>query len=159
MWRYYLIATVLVVAVGSFAFALHLRNAAAPSAAPSHEQVHVGGHAAAGLAGGGVGRAPRAFVGEGGWVLSALPDCFDQKSSLEGSALALTFDVPPARERLAPGTVLRRGTCTVHVRADDVWVERGVDRLRVPPSARLYATPTGLVLVYQHAGRAEIRRY
>ena len=159
MWRYYLIATVLVVAVGSIAFALHVGRAAAPSAAPSHERVHLGGHAAAGFAAGGVGRPPRAFVGEGGWVLSALPDCFEQKSTLEGSALALTFDVPPARERLAPGTVLRRGPCTVHVRADDVWVERGVDRLRVPPSARLYTTPTGLVLVYKHAGRTEIRRY
>ncbi|MGD0052142.1 MAG: hypothetical protein ABSD03_10060 [Vulcanimicrobiaceae bacterium] len=159
MWRYYLIATVLVVAVGSFAFALHLRRAAAPNAAPMHEQAPVAGHAAAGLAGGGAARPPRAFVGEGGWVLSALPDCFDQKSVIEGAALALTFDVPPARERLAPGTVLHRGPCTVHVRGDDVWVERGVDRLRVPPSARLYTTPTGLVLVYKHAGRTEIRRY
>jgi hypothetical protein len=98
-------------------------------------------------------------VGDGPWVLSALPDCFDQQSSLVGTTLQLTFDVPPASRRIAPGTVLRRGPCRVLVRPDDLVIVRGGDRLRVPPDARLYATSKGLTLVYRHAGHAEIRVY
>jgi hypothetical protein len=92
-------------------------------------------------------------------VLSALPGCFAQQSSIEGPAQALTFHVPPPRERIAPGTRIRSGNCTVLVRAHDVWVYRGKDRLRVPPEARLYDTRAGLTLVYEHAGQAEVRIY
>jgi DNA-binding transcriptional LysR family regulator len=35
------------------------------------------------------------FRGQGGWVLSALPSCFEQVSSIEGPTQALTFHVPP----------------------------------------------------------------
>ena len=64
-----------------------------------------------------------------------------------------------SRTRIAPGISLRSGGCTVLVRAHDVWVYRGGDRLRVPPEARLFDAKDGLTLVYEHAGRAEVRVY
>ena len=71
----------------------------------------------------------------------------------------LERDIPSQRLRIAPGTTLHRGNCTVAVRTDDILVTRGRDRLRVPPDAQLYATPEGLTLVYQHGDRTEIRVY
>jgi len=82
-----------------------------------------------------------------------------QQSSKEGPSRLLRDDVPQAALRIAPGTTLHRANCTVLVRAHDVWVYRGRDRLRVPPEARLYNGPEGLTLVYDHAGRTEVRVY
>jgi hypothetical protein len=156
MWRYYLIATVIVVAIGTVVFAhrlaaLHdfdVRSRPNPSMTPTLTR------------GSSVQVTPAAtFSGEGPWVLSALPGCFDQKSSIEGPSLQLTHHVPPDAQRIRTGTTLRRGNCTVVVGEHDVWVFRGADRLRVPPEARLYDTPEGLTLVYEHDGRTEVRVY
>ncbi len=103
--------------------------------------------------------APR-FGGDGPWVMSALPGCFDQQSATIGPADLLAKDVPPERERLRPATTLRRGACTIVVGEHDVYVYRGADRLRVPPEARLYARGQRLTLVWSGPyGRMEIRRY
>ncbi len=102
---------------------------------------------------------PPSFVGEGPWVLSALPSCFTQQSSKEGPSELLRADVPQDALRIAPGTTLHRGNCTVIVRADDIWVFRGRDRLRVPPDARLYDGPEGLTLVHRRGGRTQVRVY
>jgi hypothetical protein len=156
MWRYYLIATVIVVAIGTAVFAHRLatlrdfevRSSPNPSMTPTITR------------GGGVRATPvRNFSGEGPWVLSALPSCFEQKSSIEGPSLQLTHHVPPDSQRIRTGTTLRRGNCTIVVGEHDVWVFRGGDRLRVPPEARLYDTPKGLTLVYEHGGRTEVRVY
>ena len=156
MWRYYLIATLIVVAVGSALFArqlslrdvkLHAQTKGTPP--PAH------GNANEGF----VATPEPYFSGQGGWVLSALPACFEQLSSIEGPSQALVFHIPPARERIAPGTRIARGNCTVLVRAHDIWVYRGNDRLRVPPEARLFDAQDGLTLVYEHAGRTDVRVY
>jgi hypothetical protein len=156
MWRYYLIAALIVVAAGSVLFAhrlasngwkLNAQTTASPP--PAHP----------GPNNGFVTTPEPSFSGQGGWVLSALPSCFVQLSSIEGPSLALTFHIPPARERIPPGTSLHSGNCTVLVRDHDVWVYRGKDRLRVPPEARLYDTKDGLTLVYVHASRTEVRIY
>lgn len=154
MWRYYAIATVIVIVTGSILFAHRIVTGdwdvrARPTGTPT--VTRGSGEVAT--------PAPRPFVGDGPWVLSALPDCFEQQSSIIGTPLALTFDVPSERERIAPGTTLRRGPCTIEVRAHDLVIARGPDRLRVPPQARLYQTPRGLVLVYEQGDRAEIRVY
>jgi len=156
MWRYYLIAALIVVAAGSVLFAHRLATNgwklnAPPAASPPPP--HPGPNA------GFVTTPQPYFSGQGGWVLSALPGCFEQLSSIEGPSLALTFHVPPARERIIPGTSLHSGNCTVLVRDRDVWIYRGKDRVRVPPEARLYDTKDGLTLVYEHAGRTEVRIY
>ena len=156
MWRYYLIATLLVVAIGSVVFANQLASngwklSAQPTGPPPSP--HPGPNA-------GFESTPAPnFRGQGSWVLSALPGCFDQISSIEGPTLALTFHVPPSRERIPPGTSLHSGNCTVLVRDHDVWIYRGADRVRVPPEARLYDTKEGLTLVYDHAGRTQVRIY
>jgi hypothetical protein len=38
-------------------------------------------------------------------------------------------------------------------------VYRGKDRERVPPEARLFTTHDGLTLIYEHAGRTDVRIY
>ena len=156
MWRYYLIATLIVVVAGSALFAQRLASngwkldARATGPPPSP---HPGPNA-------GYETTPEPnFSGQGGWVLSALPGCFEQLSSIEGPSLALTFHVPPARERIPPRTSLHGGNCTVLVRDHDIWIYRGSDRVRVPPEARLYDTKDGLTLVFEHAGRTQVRTY
>jgi hypothetical protein len=153
MWRYYAAATLVVAAIGSVVFAHRLSTGewdvrATPQGTPTVTRGN-----------GETGTPGTAFSGEGPWVLSALPDCFDQQSSIVGTPMQLVFDRPPARDRLPAGTVLHRGPCTVVVRDDSIFVARGADRLRVPPSARLYRTQAGLVLVYERGSRAEIRVY
>lgn len=156
MARYYAVATAIVLAIGIAVFArratlrdFDVRGTPGPQITPTITR------------GAGDEGAPAAshFVGEGPWVLSALPGCFEQKSSIVGDSLQLTHHVPPDVERIRPSTTLRRGNCTVVVGEHDVWVFRGADRLRVPPEARLYHAPAGLTLVYEHAGHTEVRIY
>jgi hypothetical protein len=45
----------------------------------------------------------------------------------------------------------------VHPR--DIWVDRGSDRLRVPPDAALYRVDGHLVLTVRTGRQLEIRRY
>jgi hypothetical protein len=155
MWRFYLVATVIVVAIGSAVFARsvvfrdwNVQSRPNPRQTPTMTR------------GRGDSRAttPLTFVGQGTWVMSALPGCFEQQSSKIGPSTLLAGDVPPSRERLAPMT-LERGDCRVVIRAHDIWVYRGEDRLRVPPEAHLYRHGDRLTLVWQHAGRTEIRVY
>ena len=157
MWRYYLIATVIVVAIGSAVFARHALNRDWTVRPDAHATgvSHASGNSNAGF----VVTPPPNFKGQGGWVLSALPDCFDQTSSIEGPSQALYFHIPPARDRIPPGTTLHRGRCTVLVRDHDIWIYRDGDRLRVPPEARLYNTKNALTLVYEHEARTEVRVY
>ncbi|MEA2720607.1 MAG: hypothetical protein QOJ39_2471 [Candidatus Eremiobacteraeota bacterium] len=156
MWRYYAIATLVVVAIGSVLLAQRLSL----GGFKVHADVKAPPPAAHGNANEGFVTTPQPFFdGQGGWVLSALPGCFTQLSAIEGPSQALVFHIPPARRRFAPGTRIANGNCTVLVRPHDVWVERGKDRLRVPPEARLYDAKDGLTLVYEHGGRTDVRVY
>jgi hypothetical protein len=151
--RYYIIATAIVVIFGSIVFAHrlappNLRISAQPSGTPTVETR--------------VAEAPSTappFSGQGPWVLSALPDCFDEQSRVSGPSAALEAKLPPAGDRIAPGTALHVGGCTLLVRPRDIWVERGRDRLRVPPDAALYRVDGRLVLTVRTGSQLEIRRY
>jgi hypothetical protein len=152
--RYYLIATLIVVVLGSLVFAHRLTApelhvTAKPTGTPTVESP--GGPDAS--------APPVAFSAEGPWVLSALPSCFTEQSRVSGPLALLRAKIPPAAERLAPGTTLHEGACTVLVRAHDVVVARGTDRLRVPPEAQLYRTGAQLTLVARSGATVEIRRY
>ncbi|MDQ6941874.1 MAG: hypothetical protein M3169_05070 [Candidatus Eremiobacteraeota bacterium] len=156
MVRYYVIATVIIVAFGSIVFAhrfavngwkMHAEATGPPSTAHGNSNE------------GFVATPSPFFIGQGPWVMSALPSCFVQQSSKTGPSRLLHADVPQPALRIAPGTTLHRANCTVLVRPHDIWVYRGGDRLRVPPEARLYNGPEGLTLVYEHAGHTEVRVY
>ncbi len=156
MWRFYVIATLIVVAIGSVLFAHRLALNGwrlNPDSKGSPRPAGRGGNQ------GFVTTPEPYFRGQGGWVLSALPGCFEQLSSIQGLSELLVSHLPPASERISPGTTLKSGNCSVLVRANDIWIYRGEDRLRVPPEARLYETKDGLTLVYAHAGHTEVRVY
>ena len=153
MLRYYVIATAIVVALGSLVFARRftapdLRIEARPTGTPTVETHHAEDAIA-----------PAAFAGQGPWVLSALPECFDEQSRVRGPAAALAGRVPPATARIPAGTILTSGACSLTVGAYDIRVRRGPDRLRVPPEAALYRVDGRLVLVARSGGDLEIRRY
>jgi hypothetical protein len=151
--RYYLIATAIVLAIGGLVFAHRLappdlRIAAEPTGTPTVE-THVAETPAT---------APP-FTGQGPWVLSALPGCFDEQSRVRGPAAALGAAVPPAADRIAAGSVLRVGDCRLDVRSNDIWVARGADHLRVPPDAALYRVGGRLTLAVRSGSVLEVRRY
>src|SRR5579875_993787 len=157
MWRYYAIATAIVVVLGAIAFTHRLLTGGTIRADRTTTRRANPGSANAGY----VTTPPPFFTGQGDWVMSALPECFTQQSSAEGPSALVASQVPAAARRVRPGTTLRRGDCTVLVRRDDIWIRRGKDRLRVPPDARLYAAPgtSGLTLVDRRGGRTAIRVY
>jgi hypothetical protein len=151
--RYYIIATLIVVAFGGIVFAHRmaapdLQISAQPSGTPTVE-TRIPEEAAT----------VRPFTGQGPWVFSAVPACFDEQSRASGPIGALRAKFPPAADRIAPGTTFHAGPCTVIVRTHDIWVDRGADRLRVPPEAALYRTAGHLVLTVRTGGTAEIRAY
>jgi hypothetical protein len=151
--RYYVIATLIVIAIGGIAFAhrmtaTDLQISARPTGTPTVE-TRVPDAAAT----------SRPFAGQGPWVFSALPDCFDEESRATGPNAALATRLPPAAARIGPGTTFAAGPCTVIVRAHDIWVDRGADRLRVPPEAALYRVRGRLVLTVRTGPTTEIRRY
>ena len=154
MFRYYVIATLIVVAFGSVVFALRrpapdLRISAPVAGGTPTVETRVPK----------VLVTPRPFTGQGPWVRSALPLCFDEQSRVRGPLRSLRAKLAPAADRIAPGTTLRAGDCTVIVRPHDLWVDRGADRLRVPPEAALYRVGGHLTLVARSGRKVEIRRY
>ncbi len=151
--RYYIVATLIVVALGSIVFARRLaapdlRISARATGTPTVESP--------------TRPEPRSteggFSAQGPWVLSALPACFDEQSRLRGPAALVAAKIPPPSERIAPGTSLRVRACTIAVREHDVVVTRGDDRLRAP-NAALYRDAGALVLVARDGPTTEIRRY
>jgi hypothetical protein len=152
--RYYLLATLIVVVFGSIVFARRLappdlRISAQPTGTPTVESPSRPAPPAT----------PGAFAAEGPWVLSALPGCFDEQSRIVGPVRDLTAKIPPASDRIAPGTSLTAGSCTIVVRPHDLIVRRDADRLRVPPEADLYRVDGRLTLVVRNGSTLEIRRY
>ncbi len=153
MIRYYIIATAIVLVFGSIVFAHrlappNLRISAQPTGTPTVETRVAEAAATA-----------RPFTGQGPWVLSALPGCFDEQSRVSGPFAVLRAKLPPQAERIASGTTLRVRDCTLTVRARDIWVDRGPDRLRVPPEAALYRVDGGLTLAVHTGTQLEIRHY
>jgi hypothetical protein len=80
-------------------------------------------------------RAPEALGGDAPWALSALPDCARQHSEDRGSAAAVRAKIPSTATAVRGR--IRAGACAVEVTADGIIVQRGHDRLRIPPPARL----------------------
>ncbi|HUA09583.1 MAG TPA: hypothetical protein VMA98_09935 [Candidatus Acidoferrales bacterium] len=144
MWRYFAIATVIVLAIVVTVTARtrlglpgHLNFWKATAPPPPAENVF--------------GNAP--------WALSALPDCFVQRSETTGSAAYVRAQLPAGAQPVAPGTRLTFGPCTIFVRRGELLVDRGSDRLRVPPETRLYRFDDSLALLRDTPRSNELRIY
>ncbi len=79
--------------------------------------------------------APALLGGDAPWALSALPDCARQHSEDRGVAATIRAKIPP--NATAVDGRLHAGPCTIDVTARGIIVQRGGDRLRIPPPARL----------------------
>ena len=155
MLRYYAIATAIVLAVAVYATARSTHNfmdfrlaASKRAPLPQHLRIAEGGAGATGD-----------FEGNAPWALSALPDCFIQRSQTTGSAAYVRTRLPAGAQRVAAGTRLSYGPCTIVVGNGDLTVDRGADRLRVPPRARLYRFDHSLALLRISEGGADLRVY
>ncbi len=102
---------------------------------------------------------PDAVAGDAPWALSALPECFRQEREARGTPAFVAARMPAAARLLAPGVVESTADCTVRVGAESVTVERGSERLIVPPRARIFATGDGYALVRETGKTAELRVY
>ena len=144
MLRYFAIATVIVLTVVVYVTArTHLRlpghvNFWKVSASPPPAQ---------------------SVTGNAPWALSALPDCFTQTSETTGSVSYVAGRLPAGAQLVPAGTHLTYGSCTILVRNDELLVERGSDRLRVPPRVRLYTTGKTLALLRTSAASTDLRIY
>lgn len=108
-------------------------------------------------------RTPRnagAFYADAPWALSVVPECLIQTSVARGSVAYVTAHLHGATRQPA-GTTLRYRDCTIIVRAhpDDIFLTRGIDRLRVPAPAWLYRSGDAISLLHVSGGRAELRTY
>jgi hypothetical protein len=144
MLRYFAIATVIVLTIAVYAtmranLALpgHVNFWKATASPPPVEDV--------------TGNAP--------WALSALPDCFEQRADATGAASYVEARLPAGAQLVRPGTRLTYGPCTILVRSDELLVERGSDRMRVPPKARLYTIGTSLALLRTSGSITDLRIY
>lgn len=154
--RYYVIATILVVA--AFAgvagymhrgeLALKIKSVYAP-APPKAAQREAQGK-----------RTPGAFGGDAPWALSALPECFTQTSKSTSPTLGYVLArLPSGAAMVRPPARLRYADCTLRVQGAQVFVDRGADHMRIPPQARLYTAPGTLALLRGSDGGYELRVY
>lgn len=98
-------------------------------------------------------------TGNAPWALSALPDCFSQRSQTTGSMAYVRARLPVGAQPVRAGTRLIYGPCTILVRDDELLVERGSDRLRVPPHATLYTIGDSLALLRTSETGTDLRIY
>jgi len=156
LWPFFVVAAVIVVAIGSLVFArrggppnLQITGKVSGTPTPTAQRPDAAGSASP----------QAAFRGSGAWVMSSLPSCFRERERRRGSVAELRAKFPPTSERIAPPAIVVSGDCTLTVRDRELWISRGDDRLRVPPSAFLYREADGFTLVSIRGTRAEIRRY
>jgi hypothetical protein len=102
---------------------------------------------------------PESFTGNAPWALSALPDCFSQRSQTTGSMSYVRARLPSGAQPVRAGARLVYGPCTILVRNDELLVERGSDHLRVPPHATLYTTGDSLALLRTSGSGTDLRIY
>ena len=155
MLRYYVAATfiVLTLAVGVTAWNARelLRIRIASTSLPAPPKPQTSSRQTAG------GEAP--MRGDAPWALSALPDCLRQKSEATGSVAFASSKIPPGARRIAPGSRLVYGPCTISVGNGEAFVSRGPDRLRIPPVATLYRAGDKLFLLRRTGRYGELRVY
>jgi hypothetical protein len=153
--RYLVLSTVIVVGAAVLATAWANRDLIRIKIAGSH--LHGG---AMGLAAGAVQPgSPAPLSGDAPWALSALPECLAQVSESRGSRRYVWAHLPAGAAPIRPPAVLIYGDCTITVAGDAAYVQRGADRLRIPPPVQFYRAAGELALIRQTKGRFELRLY
>ena len=155
MTRYFAIATIIVLAIFVAATAWTYRDAIRVRIAPTG--VPAPPKAQDETSGGGRPDVP--LAGDAPWALSALPDCATQGLSARGPFAYVRAKLPRDAVAIAPGTTFAFGACTILVGNGEVRVQRGFDRLRIPPLATLYRTGDGLALLRRTGKSGELRVY
>jgi hypothetical protein len=160
LFRYYVIATCIVLTIAVLATAWsnrdRIRATVSPQASPVHYVPASTPHG--GFEGqGGAGSAP--VRGDAPWALSALPDCLIQQSETTGTLAYVRSKIPKGATAVPSGAILRYGPCTILVRDGEALVSRGDDRLRIPPHVTLYRAGNALALLRDSGSRGELRVY
>jgi len=151
-----LVAAAVVIALGSVIFARHMSEGRKPINRVAVVPTPNGNDRNRSTS---TPRPRETFTASGTWTMSSLPECFDELSKQTGLLKDLRGSIPPENLRVASGTVLQRNNCTLTVRPHEILITRGIDRVRVPPEARLYRSGDRLTLVAITGPRMQIRRY
>ncbi|HVA28465.1 MAG TPA: hypothetical protein VNF68_09815 [Candidatus Baltobacteraceae bacterium] len=155
MIRYFAIATVIVLAVLVAATAWTHRDAIRDRIAAGN--VPASPKAMDETSGGARANVP--LSGDAPWALSALPDCTTPGLYAHGPFAYVRAKLPRDAVAIAPGTTFAFGACTISVGNGEIRVQRGLDRLRIPPLATLYRSGDGLVLLRRTGKVGELRVY
>jgi hypothetical protein len=97
--------------------------------------------------------------GDAPWALSALPDCLIQTSKSTGPLGYVRAHLPAGAVPIVPPATLVYGDCSITIAGDEAYVQRGEDRLRIPPRVQFYRAPGHLALLRESAGSVELRVY
>lgn len=105
-------------------------------------------------------RQSTAFHGDAPWALSALPECFGPQSKTTGPLRFVLAHLARNAQEVRPPASLQAADCIVHVRGEEIDVDRGNDRFRIPPPVRLYRLPGFGIALLRGAGNGfELRTY
>jgi hypothetical protein len=96
------------------------------------------------------------FSGEAPWALSALPECFRQRSEITGPRAFVLAHLPAGVA--IRSAVLHAHDCTVTIDASRAVVTRGTDRLLLAQST-FYRIGADLGVLHRDGRFAEFRRY
>lgn len=155
MLRYYLLATVIVLAVAVGVAGWVNRDALRIKIASAYARVSPKPEAAVAHGQG----AQRGIAGDAPWALSALPECLIQTSKSTGPPDYVRSRLPPGVRPVTPPATLRYGDCTLFVADGEAFVRRGNDRFRIPPRVRVYRAPGVLALLREGPNGNELRVY
>jgi hypothetical protein len=154
MLRYYLVAMLLV--VGSLVVAAHFSRPAKPIETAS---VQSSGTPSAPRAQATFTVPPRGVHGEAPWALSALPECFEQEAEAHGPLAFVRAHLPAGMHAVIAPSVLDAADCRVRVLPRTGVVERGTERLVIPPKATFFTDGRRFALIRQTGTTAELRVY
>ena len=102
---------------------------------------------------------PQGVQGEAPWAFSALPECFEQEAEAHGPIDFVRAHVPAGMRLVASPSHLETADCTVQVLAHSVVVDRGTERLEVPPETQMLADDRHFGLLCRTGATAVLRVY
>ena len=102
---------------------------------------------------------PPDVKGNAPWALSALPECFEQVLAAHGPPAYVLAQLPPGSEIVRGRALLRNADCRLEIGPGIATVERGTERLVIPPKTQFYRWPDRIGFVRRSAQGTELRVY